>query len=217
MQSLVISRKIYERMVNILYWKRHYASITNISRLFSDIKKHGHEHQICLRCLGHFQTEETLARQKQLCTLDDFLSVLHVLPTPGSKQEQIKFNQYKFCTKAPFVICADFESILKPSGRQVKQTIYTQQHKVCAAAVIPISSYYNFDKRTVIKVIENALAAFLNTLIVWEAEIVAILWTNRAMKRLSSSQQEEYDNATRCYICRHEFVEGEANDPKPPV
>ena len=64
------------------------------------------------------------------------------------------------------------------------------------------------------KVGENALAEFLDTLIVWEAEIVAILQTNRAIKRLSARQQEEYDNATRCYICRHEFVEGEAKGPK---
>ena len=34
------------------------------------------------------------------------------------------------------------------------------------------------------------------------------------MKRLSVHQQEEYDNATRCYICRHEFIEGEAKGPK---
>ena len=64
------------------------------------------------------------------------------------------------------------------------------------------------------KVGENALAEFLDALIVWEAEIVAILRTNRAMKRLSARQKEEYDNATRCYICRHEFVEGEAKGPK---
>ena len=128
----------------------------------------------------------------------------------GSKQVQIKFNQYKFCTKAPFVIYADFESIFEPSGRQVKRTTYTQQHKASAAAAILISSYYNFDQRTVMKVGENALAEFLDALIVWEAEMVAILRTNQAMKRLSARQQEEYDNATRCYICRHEFLESEA-------
>ena len=136
--------------------------------------------------------------------------MLHVLPVPGSKQAQIKFNQYKFCTKAPFVIYADFESILEPSGRQVKQTTYTQQQKVCAAAAILTSSFYNFDQRTVMKVGENALAEFLDSLIVLEAEIVAILRTNRAMIRLSAGQQKKYDNATRCYICRHEVVEGEA-------
>ena len=36
---------------------------------------------------------------------------------------------------------------------------------------------------------ENALGKFLDRLIVWEAEIVAILRTNRAMKRLSARQQ----------------------------
>ena len=60
------------------------------------------------------------------------------------------------------------------------------------------------------KVGANALAEFLDALIVWEAEIIAILRTNRAMKRLTARQQEEYDNAARCYIYRHEFVENEA-------
>ena len=64
------------------------------------------------------------------------------------------------------------------------------------------------------KVGENALSEFLDALIVWEAEIVAILRTNRAINRLSVRQQEEYDNATRCYIFRHEFVESEAKGPQ---
>ena len=92
---------------------------------------------------------------------------------------------------------ADFESILEPSNRQNKHNTYTQQHKVCAAPAILTSSFYNFDQRTVMKVEETALAEFLDTRIVWEAEIVAILRTNRAMTRLSDNQQEEYDNATR--------------------
>ena len=64
------------------------------------------------------------------------------------------------------------------------------------------------------KVGENALAEFIDTLIVREAEIVAILRENLAMKRLSARQQEKYDNATRCYICRQEFIEGETKGPK---
>ena len=109
------------------------------------------------------------------------MSVLHILPLPGSKQPQIKFNQYKYCTKAPLLIYADFESILEQSNHHVKHTIYTQQHKVCASAAILTSSFYNFDQRTVMKVGENALAEFLDSLIVWEAEIVAILRTRRMM------------------------------------
>ena len=142
------------------------------------------------------------------------MTELHVLPMPGSKQAQIKFNQYKYCIKAQFVIYADFESILEMSGRNMKHTTDTQQHKVCAVAAILTSSNYNFDQLTVMKVGKNTLAEFLDALIVWEAKIVAILRTNQAMKRHSVRQQEEYDNATRCYICRHEFVEGEETGPK---
>ena len=36
---LVISRKNYERVTNLLYWNNHYAPIANISRLFSDLTK----------------------------------------------------------------------------------------------------------------------------------------------------------------------------------
>ena len=64
------------------------------------------------------------------------------------------------------------------------------------------------------KIGTNALGELLDAIIVWEAKIVAILRTNRAMKRLSTRQQEEYDTATRCYICCHEFVEGKAKGPK---
>ena len=37
---MVISCKNYERKANLLYWKKHYAPITNIARLFKDITKH---------------------------------------------------------------------------------------------------------------------------------------------------------------------------------
>ena len=142
------------------------------------------------------------------------MSVLHVIQVPISKQAQIEFIKFTYCTKAPFVIYADFESILEPIGRQVKRTKLSQQHKVWAAATMLTSRFYNFDQRTVMKIGENSLAEFLDTIIVWEEEIVTILRTNRAIKRLSARQQEDCDKATRCYICRHEFVEDDAKSPK---
>ena len=43
---------------------------------------------------------------------------------------------------------------------------------------------------------------------------MAILQTNQAIKRLYARQHEEYDNATRCYLCRHKYVEGDAKGLK---
>ena len=81
----------------------------------------------------------------ELFSRDDFRLLQHVLPVAGAKHAQIKFIQYKVFTKAPFVIYADFESILELSGFHVKHITYTQQHKVCAATAILTSSIYNFN------------------------------------------------------------------------
>ena len=40
---LVISRKNYDRVANLLYWRDHYAPMTSIPRVFSDITKYTHE------------------------------------------------------------------------------------------------------------------------------------------------------------------------------
>ena len=60
--TLVISRKNYERVANLLYWKDHDKPITSIPRLFADITKHNPQKQFFLRCLGHFSSEEVFAR-----------------------------------------------------------------------------------------------------------------------------------------------------------
>ena len=188
---LVISRKNYERVANLLYWKEHCAPITSIPRLFSDITKHTHQKQFYLRCLGHFSSEQVFARHQKLCTRDDFMSVLHLLPSPRSKQVQLKFYNYKYCTMAPFVIYADFESILEQINRQAKHKTYSQQHKVCAAAAVLCATLGNYNHLTVMKVGENALAEFLDALIEWETAIVEELRTNRPMKRMSPQKREE--------------------------
>ena len=118
---------------------------------------------------------------------------------------------------APFVIYADFESILEPLGRQAKQTTYSQQHKVCAAAAILCSTLGQYNQLMVMKVGENALAEFLDVLIEWATAIVEELRTNRPMKRMSAQKREEYENATECYICRHAFEEEEEDLKGPKV
>ena len=54
LQRLIISRKNYQGVANLFYWKRHYDSITSISRLFSNKTKHDN-------------IKEVLARHTELC------------------------------------------------------------------------------------------------------------------------------------------------------
>ena len=116
------------------------------------------------------------------------MSVLHVLPTPGSKQAQLKIYNYKYCTITQFVIYADFESILEPLGRQVKQTTYSQQHKVSVAAAILSSTLGRYNKLTVTKFGKNAFTEFLDVLIELDTTIVEELLTNRPIKRMNTQK-----------------------------
>ena len=77
-----------------------------------------------------------------------------------------------------------------------------------------LTSNYNFVQQTVMKVKANALAKFLDALIVCKADIMTIYCTNREMKRLRAHQKKEYFNAAQCYICRHEYVENETMGSK---
>ena len=40
--QLFMSKKLYPRIANLLYWYEHYASITDIPRLYQNITKHVH-------------------------------------------------------------------------------------------------------------------------------------------------------------------------------
>ena len=137
---LFITRKEYYRTANLHYWDEHYAPITNVPRLFSGITKHLKQINLCLRCLQHFRTNASFAKHKLHCKREDFMSVVHVLPDPESEQAQIKFNQVKNTFSAPFVIYADFESILEPMERRVKQTLYNQKHKISEACAMLVSN-----------------------------------------------------------------------------
>ena len=97
----------------------------------------------------------------------------------------------------PFVVYADFEFILEPLGVQVKQTSYSQQQKVCAAAAILCSTLGRYNQLTLTKVKTNALTEFLDVLIEWKTAIVKELRTNRPMKLMSVQKREEYENATQ--------------------
>ena len=93
---------------------------------------------------------------------------MHVLPAAENEQAHIKFKQVRNTYRALFVIYADIESILKPMERQVKQILYTQQHKISAACAMLVSNVPAVLTQTWVSIGHNALSEFLNTLIDWE-------------------------------------------------
>ena len=162
---LFISKKLYPGTANLQYWDEHYALITDIPRLFQDISKHKERKTICIRCLGSFYTEESHAKHQRICTRENFMSVVHLLPAAETEQAHIKFKQVRNTYRAPFVIYADFESILEPIERRVKQTLYNQQHKILAVCAMLVFNVPSVPTQTWVLIGENALNELLSSLI----------------------------------------------------
>ena len=137
-----VSKRSMPRYIDLFYYNEHYAWIKNISRLFNDITDKTRKYFFCKRCLSHFTKEEKLKRHEQLCNREEYCSIQHILPSPGSS---IEFRAYKFQTRAPFVIYADLESVLEPIDEHLGNTLYYQQHRCSDGAAILCSPYAGFN------------------------------------------------------------------------
>ena len=124
-----------------------------------------------------------------LCSRDEFMSVVHVLPRPISEESYIKFCEFRNTSRAPFVIYADFELILEPIYKQNKCTHYGQLHKVCAAAPILCSYILEMNNKVMICRGPKAFEDVLKQLIQWEQECIDYLKQNNSMKPLNAIEE----------------------------
>ena len=87
----------------------HFAWVKNLNRLWFGIdSKHRSQRHVCDGCLNSFASEKSFVQHQEFCVHD---GVKAVLPPEGST---MKFKKPEAATEVPFVIFADFESILKP-------------------------------------------------------------------------------------------------------
>lgn len=174
----------------------HYCLIKNLSRLVKNqITKHHSKLHLCETCLLFFSTRNQI--ETHLCG-----GAVTVLPEEGSI---IKFNNFNRKQDIPFVIYADFETLLIPiSGGEYDtvNTSYTRQH-------IPAAFGYN-----VVSSICNALTGyrsyrgidcvskFVNFLINDVKAIFRVLSKNESMI-FTSSDEIHFKQAIKCHICEN--------------
>ena len=118
-QILRVSNTIFndswsnDRHVDLLYFTNketaHYSYIKNFSRLVSSqVYKSKPTSYPCKRCLNIFWSQQRLDKHLMYCS--DHKAAVVEMPEPG---EKVVFHETNKCIKHPFVIPADFESILE--------------------------------------------------------------------------------------------------------
>ena len=107
------------------YWqgKRYYVLIKDFNIFMYDHTLHHRRKHFCCYCLQAFSSEEILKSH-----IKDWFKINGkqriIMPKKG---EYIKFKNFERLIKSPFIIYADFESILVPenNGKQNPNEFYT--------------------------------------------------------------------------------------------
>ena len=202
------------REINLLmvseYGIWHYTAIKSLSRLLSikNSNTKGIQH-FCMNCLQGFMQESSRDQHQVYCK--DNKSVRVELPKQGSTVE-FKDGQNKF--KVPFIMYADFESILEPMspvelGSPNPNQPYTNevnQHTQPAWCVYSKFAYGDVVTPLRTYTGKDCIEMFCNY-IKGEARRLYHMFPELPMGPLTKKQWNKYKKATKCHICYKPFTQ----------
>ena len=97
---------------------RHYTSVKNLSRLLKSLNANHHgAYHFCMNCLNGFRTESARDRHYKYCSSHGEVNV----KMPKQSQKWLKFYDGQYTFKVPFMLYADFESILNSADERYKE------------------------------------------------------------------------------------------------
>ena len=217
---LRISKKKNTKKINLLYLtkkentgvKTHFCWIKNLDKLLSmQVSNHKESKVFCERCLNHFPNEEKLKIHMESCEQFDFVKT--EMPKEGSI---CKFKNYQRYMKVPFVVYADFESIVEKVLSVSKSTEKSftekyQHHKPCGFCFQIVSPHDNFNPvlYRAKNENENVGEKFFEML---EKEMRKVWEKYKYPKSMiySEKDREEYNKSNFCWICKEKFGEEKA-------
>ena len=111
--SILKKSKKDAKQINLFYTSGHYTAIKSLSRLLSNSNsKHKSKEYYCINCLNGFWSELALEKHSIYC-VDE---AVRIVP---SKDKWMKYTDGYKQFRVPFIIYADFESIIDSSGNHI--------------------------------------------------------------------------------------------------
>jgi hypothetical protein len=205
------SRFNFDKKIDLLFFDDHYAWIKNFDRFVSDISKTKRRQHFCKLCFNHFYKAEALEKHQLHCQPDDKCEQLINMPPPGS---DVKFNKAKNTARAPFIIYADFESILEPPDEKTskKRKQAYQVHKPCSVGLKLISIHPELSLPYESQFGEDVVDHFFNKLMEYEKYILDILYKPVPMSTDPVEVEEiefKLKYVATCCICEKFFEKGD--------
>ena len=202
---LYITKEKKQHHVNLLFISSnettHYCLIRDLSRLLRSLTKYKCKKFFCEYCLHGFVREDLLLEHEPHCCKNGPQKIK--LPDEG--HDVLYFKDVQKQLKVPFVIYADFESILVTCAEQrldpsVSFTQKTQVHQPSGFCYTVVSEVEAYDTAPVVYRGENAVDKFLDHLLHEEKRIKEILEHVVPMS-INKNEEQAFQRATHCHIC----------------
>ena len=194
----------------------HYCLVKNLSALLSSqMNKHKSSLYFCLNCFNSYDKPEKLENHKEYCSENE--SVKLIMPPEGT---HLYFKNFVHSEKAPFVIYADFESLIKPIDNcdpdpNKSYTMKYQEHEPVSFTYYIKSfneSVYESRLRGYIKEKPDdpdAIDIFIN----WLEEDVKEIANIKVKPMIFTDEEEkEFNKASNCWICGGELGNDRVRD-----
>ena len=184
----------------------HYCWI-KFDRLCSAENKHNGETFFCLRCITPHSSERTLSDHLIHCKGVDAPPCHAVFPqaTEDGSPPTIQFKNIQHLMKAPYVIYADTEAIIKPTASSTtdSNTVQTSEHVPCSFACTVVRSDGQVTSECLYRG-EDAMDVFFDWL---EQELENIREDLKHIRplRMTEEEQEAHNNTGKCWICDGPF------------
>jgi hypothetical protein len=188
----------------------HFCWIKDMSRLFAGGSKNEHKKFYCRNCVHGFTSEDGLHKHMEL-GCDDHKPTAIKMPEDDA---QLYFKNYKNTLKCPFVVYADFESILKPvnsacPSHERSFTTSYQLHEPISYAYV-IMHHDKVYKKTM-HVGSDCVEKFLLEIQADSREIVSKVKENVPMT-MTPCDWKKFHRATECHICNRELGDDKVKD-----
>ena len=185
--------------------KKHYIAVKSISRLLSMANsKHKESQYFCDNCLNGFKTQESRDVHYEYCAYNEPVKIEML---KGNAIVKYSNGQHQF--KVPFIMYADFESILEPiqgarNSPNLPSTRGINSH-VLSGWCLHIKFAYGEVKNPTTQYRGVDCVERFCEKIISEAKRLYNSFPEVPMLKLTKSQTKAHNKATKCHICFKEF------------
>ena len=185
----------------------HYCWIKGFNRLCFEQNKHRGKTFFCLRCISGHCSERTLQDHMIYCRGVDTPPCHAVFPqaTEDGSPPTIQFKNIQNMMKAPYVIYADTEAIIKPTASSTtdSNTVQSSEHIPCSFAYVIVRS----DGKVISEKLyrgEDCMDVFFQQLEDELEEIRKDLKNARPLE-MTKEDWDRHNAADTCWICGGPF------------